>query len=110
VDGGNAREADVATRNGLYAEHGVETIEPFFCRGVLPDVPAMLGQETISWLRNRILRRISATPLSSLSGCLRCYAVDDDMAPLENLPQKEYAAQFVFVPKIGNGGPSPSGE
>lgn len=40
--------ADIATRNGVYPVHGVDTIEPFFCRGVLLDVPAMLGQETMN--------------------------------------------------------------
>lgn len=39
--------ADIATRNGVYPVHGVETIEPFFCRGVLLDVPAELGQEAM---------------------------------------------------------------
>jgi len=39
--------ADIATRNGVYPVHGVEAIEPFFCRGVLLDVPAALEQETM---------------------------------------------------------------
>ena len=39
--------AGTGTRNGVYAAHGVETIEPFFCRGVLLDVPAMLGRQTM---------------------------------------------------------------
>lgn len=39
--------ADVATRNGVYPVHGVETIAPFFCRGVLLDVPAALGQDAM---------------------------------------------------------------
>lgn len=47
IDGTMLGGHDVATRNGVYPAHGVETIEPFFCRGVLLDVPAALGQETM---------------------------------------------------------------
>jgi kynurenine formamidase len=47
IDGTMLGGADIATHNGVYPVLGVETIEPFFCRGVLLDVPAALGQEAM---------------------------------------------------------------
>lgn len=36
-----------ASRGGRYAVHGAETIEPFLCRGVLADIPKLLGVERL---------------------------------------------------------------
>lgn len=37
-------DATVAAQGGRFTVHGVETIEPFLCRGLLLDVPAALGR------------------------------------------------------------------
>ena len=42
------RDSDaVATRRDGYTEHGIETVEPLFLRGVLLDIPALLGVESL---------------------------------------------------------------
>jgi kynurenine formamidase len=42
------RDSDeVATRRDGYTEHGIETVEPLFQRGVLLDLPALLGVESL---------------------------------------------------------------
>lgn len=38
-------DAAEAQSSGLFSRHGIETVAPFFCRGVLLDVPAALGVE-----------------------------------------------------------------
>lgn len=38
-------DASAAVRGGRYMEHGVHTVEPMVCRGVLLDVPSALGIE-----------------------------------------------------------------
>ncbi|MEZ7004789.1 cyclase family protein [Streptomyces sp. AD55] len=38
-------DARAAVRGGVYPDHGVHTIAPMVCRGVLLDVPAALGTE-----------------------------------------------------------------
>jgi kynurenine formamidase len=40
-------DAGEASRGGRFKELGVETVEPFLCRGILLDVPAALGVETL---------------------------------------------------------------
>lgn len=43
------RDSDaVATRRDGYIEHGIETVEPLFLRGVLLDIPALLGVESLA--------------------------------------------------------------
>lgn len=42
------RDSDeVATRRDGYTEHGIETVEPLFLRGVLLDLPPLLGVESL---------------------------------------------------------------
>ncbi len=42
------RDSDaVATRRDGYVEHGIETVEPLFMRGVLLDMPGLLGVESL---------------------------------------------------------------
>ncbi len=42
------RDSDsVATRRDGYSEHGIETVEPLFLRGVLLDIAALLGVESL---------------------------------------------------------------
>jgi len=42
------RDSDaVATRRYGYSEHGIETVEPLLLRGVLLDIPALLGVESL---------------------------------------------------------------
>ncbi|MBO9499079.1 MAG: cyclase family protein [Novosphingobium sp.] len=42
------RDSDeVATRRDGYIEHGIEAVEPLFVRGVLLDLPALLGVESL---------------------------------------------------------------
>jgi kynurenine formamidase len=38
-------DAEEAQRGGKFSDHGIETVEPMFCRGVLIDVPPALGIE-----------------------------------------------------------------
>lgn len=40
-------DAAIAQRGGLFSAHGVETIPILFCRGVMLDVPALLGMEVL---------------------------------------------------------------
>ncbi len=39
--------AAAAMKGGRFSEHGVETVAPFLCRGILLDVPRVLGLETL---------------------------------------------------------------
>jgi kynurenine formamidase len=36
-------DADESQRGGRFKEHGIDTVEPIFCRGVMLDIPASLG-------------------------------------------------------------------
>lgn len=42
------QDAEQAQRGGLFSVHGVETIAPIFCRGVMLDIPALLGVEVLA--------------------------------------------------------------
>ena len=44
----NGLDANEAQRGGKFSAHGIETVPPFFCRGVLLDVAGALGIEACS--------------------------------------------------------------
>jgi kynurenine formamidase len=44
----DGEDAEKAQKGGLFSVYGAETIPIFFCRGVMLDIPALLGQEVLT--------------------------------------------------------------
>lgn len=99
------RDSDaVATRRDGYTEHGIETVEPLLLRGVLLDMPALLGVDSLP-----PARAISREELQA-AAARQGVAIRAGDAVLIRCGWERFWADHRYYVGVTDGSPGPDGE
>jgi kynurenine formamidase len=100
----NRDSDEVATRRDGYIEHGIETVEPLMLRGVLLDIPALLGIESLAPAYG-----ISAAEFQAAAQRQGVAIREGDAVLIRSGWQRYWDDHRKYV-GVAEGGPGPDGE